>query len=145
MPRGGRRQGRPGQTYGNRSDLNGAKTMEFVGQQYGERARQVASQRAVPAQAPPAPATGAPGPGGQTSTPAPLGPGPGSLGSLTDPTARPDEPISHGMPFGEGPGPEALQFRPSPDDDAITRLRALYQQSGSPALGRLLEAWEDGH
>ena len=132
MPRGGRRQGRPGQTYGNRSDLNGAKTMEFVGQQYGERARQVASQRAVPAQAPPAPATGAPGPGGQASTPGPPGPGPGSLGSLLDPTARPEEPLSHGMPFGDGPGPEATRQQAADPD--VDTLRAIYRMTGSLAL-----------
>jgi hypothetical protein len=63
------------------------------------------------------------------------------LGALTDPTARPDEPLSHGMPFGSGPGPDPV--RTDPDQEAIFRLRALYSQTESPALGRLLEAWED--
>jgi hypothetical protein len=27
---------------------------------------------------------------------------------LTDPTQRPDEPITHGLPFGPGGGPEVL-------------------------------------
>ena len=143
MPRrkkqGGARQGTPGRAYGNRSDLNGPKTMEFVGQQYGSRARQVAAQTEVPASFTPPTQQAAQ----EAAQQAPAGPPPGEVVDLFAPTQRPDEPLTAGAPFGAGPGPEVLD-RPDPDALAIDRLRALYRVTGSPALGRLLEAWEDG-
>lgn len=144
MPRkakhGGTRQGAPGKTYGQRTDLNGGKVMEFTGQQYGERARQVASQQAVPAQAPPGPSTS--GPGANPAPPGPpLGPDPGTLGGLLDPTARPDEPISHGMPFGEGPGPDPMAAQSAGDPD-VDNLRAIYRAHPSQALLNLIADME---
>lgn len=34
---------------------------------------------------------------------------PDPSGSLADPSARPDEPITAGLPVGPGPGPEAVR------------------------------------
>jgi len=45
--------------------------------------------------------------GGRTAAPAPIVP-------LTAPTQRPNEPITAGMPFGEGPGPEILALPEAP-------------------------------
>jgi hypothetical protein len=127
----------------NRSDLRAAKPLAptaYVGQQYGAASAQLASQAAVPVGPPPGPPTAgaaSPGPAG-----GPLGPDPGSLGGLLDPTARPDEPITAGLSSGAGPGPEVLQGQ-DPDADAVDRLRVLYQRTQSPALRRLLEAWDE--
>ncbi len=141
MPRrrqGGARQGTPGKAYGNRTDLQGAKVMEFTGQQYGQRAAQVAAQRAVPADF-----TGPTQEAAQQAAAEPTGTPPGSLGSLLDPSQRPDEPVTAGAPFGPGPGPEVLP-RIDPDAAVIDRLRLLARDTGSPSLMRLLESWEDG-
>jgi hypothetical protein len=135
MPRGGRRNGKPGQAYSNRTDMNTSKIAEYTGQQYGKATQQRDAQRAMPVQAPPGP----PAPQTPQAAQAP-GPAPGSLGELLGPTARPDEPLTHGAPFGPGPGPAPSMT--DPDTDALDRLRILYKMSGSPALGRLIEAAE---
>ena len=134
--RGGRREGTPGVAYTNRTDLNKARTAEFKGQTYGTRVEQVEAQRQVPIQAP-----SVPGAAGTAARPL-EGPSPGTLGNLLDPTARPDEPITAGLPFGPGPGP-SVWSPPDPEARAIDRLRQLYRQTGIASLGRLLEAWED--
>jgi hypothetical protein len=114
--------------------------MEFTGQQYGARARQVEAQRAVPASfTPPGPQTAPTAPGGAPAVP---GPPPGNVVDLLGPTANPDEPLTAGAPFGEGPGPEVLP-REDPDAAAIDRLRMLARATGSPSLLRLLEGWEE--
>ena len=106
MPRGrgGARQGDAGTAYGNRTDLN-MPISTVPGQEYGKAAQQEAAQSAVPmAASPVAPV--------QTEQPVqavqyqPM-PRPGSLPYL-DTTMRPTEPVTAGMPFGPGPGPEAL-------------------------------------
>lgn len=62
---------------------------------------------------------------------------------LSEPTERPDEPVTAGMPFGEGPGPEVL-----PDVDGAAReeglniLRAMYVAMPTIELRRLLERAE---
>jgi hypothetical protein len=162
MPRrkqGGRRQGTAGKNYPNRSDLQGSRVMEFTGQQYGARARQVAGQQAVPASFSPASqAMAAAGPppareGGLLMDDAAVDATgvrtipsaahiPGQIVDLLGPTARPDEPLTAGAPFGAGPGPEVLP-REDPDAAVIDRLRMLARASGSPAMLRLLEGWED--
>ena len=40
------------------------------------------------------------------------GPVPDSLGPLAAPTNRPEEPVTTGVPIGDGPGPEALMMNP---------------------------------
>ena len=88
MPRGGRRQGTPGKAYSNRTDLStGMKPVPSGG---------VDTTAA----------------GGMTgSAPTPQGPPPMPLPApedspmLFDETARPDEPVTAGLPIGPGPGP----------------------------------------
>jgi hypothetical protein len=80
MPRGGKRQGTPGKGYTNRTDL---------GMNY-DQGQMTAAAGGM--QAPPGP-TG----------PAPLTPEDSPM--LSDPTQRPDEPITAGLPIGAGPGP----------------------------------------
>jgi hypothetical protein len=51
------------------------------------------------------------------------------LGTLMDPTTRPEEPISAGVDFGRGPGSEALpaQFQNNtrPDENALIAKQYL--------------------
>ena len=136
--RGGKRTGAPGKTYGNRTDLNqkrpGGDIVQFPSTQYGRGAAQAASQAAVP---PTGPRSAVP-PLADPADTAAAPPQPGTAADLFAPTARPDEPLTAGMPFGPGPAPLT-----NPDQAAVDRLRLLYQQTGLPSLGRLLEAWED--
>jgi len=134
--RGGKRTGTPGTAYKNRTDLN-TNRVEFQGQPYGIRAQQVESQRQVPVQPPPT--ASVPGAAG-TATPPPQGPAPGTLGGLLDPTARPDEPLTAGLPIGPGPGPNPATPTGDPDMDV---LRAIYKAYPSTALLRLIAAIED--
>lgn len=103
MPRsgkGGSRQGTPGTSYGNRTDLNLPKTT-VPNQEYGKATQQMNAQSAVPMAASPQssalPAAAQPNPG----------PTPGSL-SFLHPTERPNEPITAGIDQGPGPGSEAI-------------------------------------
>lgn len=147
MPRngpgkGGKRYGAPGAAYGNRTDLNQNRqpVQAAAGQPYGVRGAQEAAQRAVPLPAappvrsapPPAPASGV--------SPVTTGPLPGALGSLTRPTDRPDEPLTHGLPFGPGAGPEVIRAPAvlSEDDQLVAELRGLYAAFPSPEIAALL-------
>ncbi len=114
--------------------MQAPKVANFTGQKYGVAAEQAASQQAVPIAAP---SQAVPGP---QATAAPQGPAPGTLGGLTDPTARPNEPLTAGLATGPGPGPEGLRM--DPDAEILDQLRALYRRTGSPALLRLIESSE---
>lgn len=107
--------------------------MAARGQTYGKRKEQMDAQRAVPM---------APSP---TGTPQPVRrPTPNAPGSLTAPTARPNEPITAGAPFGPGPGPEAMglpMIRPS-EDVAVSELRRIMMSYPSDELADLLDAYE---
>ena len=131
MPRGGRRVGRQGVGYSQRTDLNQNRELPVraaPSQQYGQAAAQSRSQEAVPMAAPPA------------QPPAPLV-APGGMGPLDRATERPDEPVTAGAPLGPGPGPEVLpQVGPSP----IDVLRALYAADPNEDLRELLEDADDG-
>lgn len=92
MPRGGKRQGTPGKGYTNRTDL---------GMKYDMASGE-------------SPATGGLKPPSDTvsGTP-PLPVYPEDTPMLLDPTQRPDEPLTAGLPMGAGPGTEALtQYDP---------------------------------
>lgn len=102
MARGGSRSGRPGQQYGNRSDLQNAPRLAPTAQKdqpYGQAGQQLAAQAALP-MAPPSP------------PPAPPTP-------ITAPSSNPSEPIQSGLSSGPGPGPEVLGMGPSADPDLI--------------------------
>lgn len=135
---GGARTGTPGTRYGNRTDLQAPKAAP--NQTYGQAGQQLAAQRAVPLPAAPPPAT-APQPPGQGGAAGPFAT-PADTPNLTDPTQRPDEPLTAGLPFGPGSGPEALG--PAPMSDVEARLRALYQASPTPELRDLIRQIELG-
>lgn len=108
--RGGKRAGKPGVAYSNRSDLNGPQPVAnyAAGNTYGTGAELARSQQQMPVSAPqaPGPTQGPPGLPGQPQ--AAPGPPPGGLGTFHGPTERPNEPITHGLPTGPGGGPEVL-------------------------------------
>ncbi len=121
MSRGGKRNGKVGTAYAQRSDLAGSPQAikTAPGQAYGMAQQQRDSQAIVPVAGTAVPAPGAPSPGGQAA-PAPQGPTPGM--GFADPTARTGEPITAGMPMGAGPGPESLGL---PDENGVEDL-AMY-------------------
>jgi hypothetical protein len=84
MPRGGRRQGRPGRAYSNRTDL---MTNYAEGSAGGGGIE--------------APAEAAPF----------MGPSPEDSPGLLDLTADPSQPITAGLDVGDGPGSEVLMNR----------------------------------
>ena len=114
---GGPREGQPGKSYPNRTDLNKQPVTAAPGQQYGQRAQQEAAQQAVPLP--------------QVR--------PGAL-PLSAPTRRPDEPVTAGLPFGPGPGPEILPTQPAmiDSDETATVLRELYRRFPNPDLFALI-------
>ena len=61
---------------------------------------------------------------------------------LTGTSQRPNEPISMGMPFGAGPGPEVFgvnnQPAPGSNADLAERVRAIASLYPNPALLQLL-------
>jgi hypothetical protein len=118
--RGGARQGTPGTAYANRTDLNRSMPIETAtGQGYGVAAEQQAAQRAIPVASQPTPGAQlgnpAQGPGVVPQVPATVNEQiapelpayPGEL-KFAHPTDYPNEPITAGIPMGDGPGPEAL-------------------------------------
>ncbi len=136
MARGGRRAGNKGTSYPNRTDLQGAQlpVSAPTGLPYGDRAKLIAAQRAVPmGSAPPA----APSPaGGGGSSPPPAAPSPGPApGTLpfTGPTQRPAEPVTAGLPLGPGPGPEALTMNQANPNDPLMMAVAALDQLGDTA------------
>jgi len=120
MVRGGSRQGKPGGSYGNRSDLRTVKPATPTGQPYGANKAISDSAAALPPGA--APAGAPPMPQGAPSA----GPMPGDSGDFMRPTERPNEPITAGLSVGPGAGPEALTTIPTQDDDDVD-LVALAQ------------------
>jgi len=112
--------------YPNRSDLRNPATLAAKaapGQTYGEAGKQIAAQQAVPMAAPPTERT-------------PVTP-------LGAPTERPEEPLTAGMSFGPGPGPEVLSTRYTPAmgsrQDIRERVRTIAAMYPNPNLLALLE------
>lgn len=130
MPRGGRRNGRQGASYTNRTDLN-QSVRTAPSQEYGSRVAQERQQQAAPL--PQAPPTPDPRAAAQYSYVE-------DVPNLTDPTGRPDEPITAGLPFGAGPGPR-MDMLPSIDPVA-DELRALYLRYPTQELLELIEMQE---
>lgn len=128
MPRsrGGERQGTPGTAYGNRTDLN-MPASTVPNQEYGKATQQREAQSAVPmgsspvSVAPPAPAQRAPLPA------------PGTLPHL-EPTQRPNEPVTTGIAYGPGAGPEALGPPPAAISASIMNAARF---GGSDTLSNL--------
>lgn len=125
--------------YPNRTDLrNPMSKAKFTGQGYGQATQQAQSQAAVPA---------GPSP---TDMVKPAGPVPGQVADLTGVSQRPNEPISAGMPFGAGPGPEVFgstmrSTQPMPTDVlsgsrqyTIDQVRNLYSRYPNSSLFQLI-------
>lgn len=128
MPPGGERTGQPQTAYRRRSDLNAGtqpvKSAKSVVQ--GDRQRRESAQQVIPL-----PATQGP-------------PKPGSLTSLTAPTERPGEPITAGLPFGAGPGPDSLTMPAASGNEGLFELRALAAANPDlPDLMRLIAYAEE--
>lgn len=117
MPRGGRRTGTPGTAYTNRTDLqaNQQPVQAKSGQEYGKRQAQERAQHVVPLPAQPQPV------------------------ALDAPTARPNEPLTAGIPMGAGAGPEALATSAglSPDDELAATIKGLARAYPNSDLMRL--------
>lgn len=130
MPRGGPRKGRAGANYPNRTDLAAQPVKTAPGQPYGQAGAQAQAQRALPLPATPPVQAAAP------STQS--GPPPGML---AQPTARPGEPVTAGLPIGAGPGPEALAGG-LPQDQVLANLYRAYQIAPSDGLRALIAQTE---
>lgn len=122
--RGGKRQGRTGAKYSNRSDLqNGVRlpVQAAPSQHYGERVRLEEAQRALPLRR--AATAISPGSGpAPVALAVPTSPPPGA--PLDAPTQFPDEPVTAGSQYGSGPGPEALAGSPQRLSELLDALPA---------------------
>lgn len=110
---------------GNRTDLNTALPKQTAGtgehRVHGSATADLAAQETVP-MAP------------QPST-APL---PGSLGSLTAPTERPEEPITSGVDIGAGPGADSRTLGgPGPYKSPLERVAEITQDPRLLRLARM--------
>lgn len=136
--RGGKRTGRPGTAYSNRSDLTQAPSAA-PNQEYGKAAEQMRAQRQVPLPKQAVPSPSSPAQAGSAPPVSPPGGAapvmPGGLGPLTAMTNRPNEPLTAGMPFGPGAGPEALAA-PDPLVKAAAVLNGL-GHNADPYTARL--------
>lgn len=138
MPRsgkGGARQGTPGQSYANRTDLNAATQPVKVApsQQYGQAVQQQQAQQAIPL-----PNNTALSSSPQAPPPASPGVVPGQMPPMNGPSARPSEPVTHGISSGPGGGPEALASDPLAGKMSVM-LSQIAQQSGSPDIAALAQ------
>lgn len=104
------------------------------GQTYGKATEQLESQRAVPMARQPVETQAAQ---------AARRPQPATPGSFLAPTARPEEPITAGAPFGEGPGPMFGMTEAEMMDDALMELRAIYNTYPSQELADIIQFYED--
>lgn len=142
--RGGPRNAKVGARLPNRSDMRAPGTQITPSNvprsaQYGQGAAQSRAVRATPTAGPPTRAVAPPAAAGGGPQSALT---PGSIPSLSDPTAFPDEPVTAGLPVGEGAGPEALGMVPQ-DSPELAILRALYLQYPSPDIRRQIAFLED--
>lgn len=111
------------------------------GADYGEAQASLDRQRAQPVAG--APIT----PGTPSSSPTPIpqaslsGMMPGEVPTLMDPSARPGEPVTAGLPSGPGPGLEGMNagaFGPQ----ELSFLRHLYKTYKFEPLRRMIEQME---
>jgi hypothetical protein len=78
----------------------------------------------------------APAPAAPPAAPQPTWTSPDQIPRLDDPTSRPDEPLTHGLDGGAGPGAEALGVLPG--NPMLTSLRGAYLRNPTPELRRAL-------
>ena len=96
---------------------------------YGDQAALEASDAAVPSDAPAAMAAGA-APGPFIS--------PDEVPNLSDPSTRPGEPLTTGLPMGSGAGVEALGPQGSPDPTRQVLMAMLVAEPNNDVM-RLLD------
>jgi len=141
MPRGGKRSGKVGVQYANRSDLRGANVVSaqpvntalsklantaVPGQQYGQAKAQLDAQKAVPMGGAPSPLS-LPAQQAGVSQGAPQGlPSMPPVTPLSQPTDH-GLPITTGIPNSPGAGPEAMMqtVQTSPAQQALAQLNSL--------------------
>lgn len=124
--RGGKRSGKPGQSYPNRTDMAQAPRA-VPGQPYGQAGAQLQAQQQMPL----------PQQGLASAPTTPPAPQPGALGPLHAPTDRPAEPITAGLTQGAGPGPEAIGV-PAPVDPTVNLLKGMMQAYPNADLQAIL-------
>lgn len=115
MPRGGKRQGTQGRGYSNRTDL--AVDYASGGNPATGGVQAPREQRPI------------------------MGPAIGAdqVPNLSDPTMRPDEPVTTGVDIGAGIGSQAMgPLPPSPMDPMRQILQAMMLVSPNPDVQRLL-------
>lgn len=125
LARGGKRQGRVGAQYTNRSDLATGPRAPSVpqvapagNQPHGAQAAQLRSMQALPL------ATQPPVPSSATGV-AVTGAAPPPLTPLDAPTQRPGEPVTHGA--DSGPGADSSILGIQPDNPLVSAAAALNQ------------------
>jgi hypothetical protein len=95
----------------------------------------MAAQRAVPMAAPPTDVA-------PTATPQQPRVAPGSMGPLSRPTERPNEPLTAGAPFGPGRTQQLGGYiGPRNSDPILDELRALYATYPSEELADMLDSY----
>lgn len=125
--------------YPNRTDLNNATNPKVAvktatGQTYGKATEQRNAQKAMPIGASPA-----------DTQPRVA---PGSLGAFGRPTERPEEPITAGVDFGDGPNAiqAGVQMQPRTQDAVLDRLRTIYRNFPNDELADLIDSYvRDGY
>lgn len=125
--RGGRRQGKPGESYQNRTDMNAQPIRTAPSQEYGQATEQRQAQQVVPL---------------PQSRPLP------PIVPFSAPTQNPDEHVMAGVPQGAGPGPEALSLpavssQPG-NGDVLAQLQALLSIAPNPGLVNLITSIKGG-
>lgn len=143
MPKGGyRKPANPAPVSGpgklsRRTDTGPTQSMQQMSANgvYGERKALAEMQSSAPMQGNPTP--NIPAPTVSASAPAPTRQ---PVAGLFDPTQRPEEPITAGMPFGDGSNyPTAL---PIQFDDTAAQISAAYALYPNESLRMLLNAIE---
>ena len=108
-----------------------------VGQDYGERAAQMDAQGIIPV---------AGSPQGSFSRARPLSegnlPAPGTIPSLSDPSAYPEEALTAGLTVGPGPGPEAMMTQ-MPTNPSLDELREVHRRRPNERIRRLIQYAEN--
>ena len=136
MPRKPRGGGQPN-GYSNRSDLRETQPVQTPkNQPYGDRKKSEQAQQAVPL----------PNAAGQNNLmqralqAAQADPRGAQAGAFAAPTAKPDEPLTAGVPIGPGPGANPLA--PLAIDEPLEVLRGLFQASHLEEIRELIDMAE---
>ena len=141
-PSGGPRVSGPGAA-SQRSDANQPVDVGRVGDsedlKHGDRQKLEAALRQRPlGRAPsPSPALASAPPRGGSATAAGGGAGPPPEHLVEIPSTRETEPVTEGLPFGPGAGPEVLE--PEPQDEADIVLQAMVELTGDQSIAQMLD------